>query len=117
MNSAAARAETAEAVRRHKCEVLQDTCKDTDGAINAKMQSEAATFRIFDKLGRREWPLIMLHWVLPPDGGPQEVRHLPQRFSPRGRVIILIYRLPALQLLCSAVSDHLCGFIISAGAR
>lgn len=52
-----------------------------------------------------------------PDGGPQEVRHLPRRFSPCGRVIILIYLLPVLQLLCNAVSDHLCGFIISAGAR
>lgn len=37
--------------------------------------------------------------------------------SPRGRVIILIYLLPAMQLLCSAGSDHLWGFIISAGAR
>lgn len=24
----------------------------------------------------------MLHWVLPPDGGPQEVRHLPRRLFP-----------------------------------
>lgn len=70
-----------------------------------------------DDWGRRELHLIMLHWVLHPDEGPQEVRHLPQRFSPCGRVIILIYLLPALQLLCSSVSDHLRGFIISAGAR
>lgn len=69
-----------------------------------------------DDWGRRELHLIMLHWVLHPDEGPEEVRHLP-RFSPCGRVIILIYLLPALQLLCSSVSDHLCGFIISAGAR
>lgn len=47
-----------------------------------KMQSEAASFHIFDDSGRREWRLIMLHWVLPPDGGPQEVRHLPRRLFP-----------------------------------
>lgn len=38
-------------------------------------------------------------------------RHL-SHHSPCGQVIILIYLLPGLQLL---FSDHLCGFIISAG--
>lgn len=47
-----------------------------------KMQSEAASLHILDDSGRREWHLIMLHWVLPPDGGPQEVRHLPRRLLP-----------------------------------
>lgn len=82
-----------------------------------KMQSEVASAHIFDDSGRREWRLIMLHWVLPPDGGPQDVRHLLRRLSPRGQVIILICLLPVRQVLCSAASDHLCGFIISAGAR
>lgn len=82
MNSAGAWAETAEAARMRKCDILQDTCKDTDGAINAKTQSEAASIHTVDDLGWRERHLIMLRRVLPPDGGPQEVRPLPRCFFP-----------------------------------
>ena len=58
--------------------------------------------------------------ALPPIGGVGGARRKWDIFlvvSPRGQVIILIYLPPVLQLLCHTGSDHLCGFIISAGTH